>query len=67
MANFNLLIQSILSCRIRGSIAKYEDQHILQFKCEFMFDIRYMDHGNNIHKPYKYRGLVKYFRFLDNY
>ena len=48
-------------------IDKYEDQHILQFKCEFMFDMRYMDHGNNIHKPYKYRGLVKYFRFLDNY
>ena len=46
-------------------IDKYQNKHIIQFKYEFMFDMKYMDYGNNIHKPYKYRKLVNYFRFVD--
>jgi len=43
-------------------IYKYQDKHIIQYRW-FIFDIIY--YRNNIHKPYKYRGLVNYFRFLN--
>ena len=47
-------------------IDKYINDSLLQeYRCDFMFNMRYMDHGNNIHKPYKYRKLVNYFRFLN--
>ena len=45
-------------------IDKYSDDLRLSYN-SFMFDMRYMDYGNNINKPYKYRGFVNYFRFKD--
>ena len=46
-------------------IDKYQNEHIQDYRCDFMFDMKYMDSGNNIHTPYKYRKLVNYFRFLE--
>jgi len=48
-------------------IHKYRNFNIKLNFNYFLCDMRYMNQQNNINKPYKYRKLFNYFRFLDNY